>query len=135
MKYLSWVLYPLVLGYGIYSLIYEPHKSWYSWLLNSLVGAVYTFGFILMCPQARSLTLNLGLRNHCPASRCWLISVIQVSGRHMTHRQDKGLSARMCGPSLLLLTPAVSHWQYSQAFACAPVRSACTSCDTLTKAC
>ena len=53
MKYLSWVLYPLVLGYGIYSLIYEPHKSWYSWLLNSLVGAVYTFGFILMCPQAR----------------------------------------------------------------------------------
>ena len=52
MKYLSWVLYPLVVGYGIYSLIYEPHKSWYSWLLNSLVGAVYTFGFILMCPQA-----------------------------------------------------------------------------------
>ena len=51
MKYLSWVLYPLVVGYGIYSLIYEPHKSWYSWLLNSLVGAVYTFGFILMCPQ------------------------------------------------------------------------------------
>jgi hypothetical protein len=51
MKYLSWVLYPLVIGYGIYSLIYEPHKSWYSWLLNSLVGAVYTFGFILMCPQ------------------------------------------------------------------------------------
>ncbi len=54
MKYLSWVLYPLVVGYGIYSLIYEPHKSWYSWLLNSLVGAVYTFGFILMCPQART---------------------------------------------------------------------------------
>ena len=26
-------------------------SSWYSWVLNSLVGAVYTFGFILMCPQ------------------------------------------------------------------------------------
>jgi hypothetical protein len=23
----------------------------YSWILSSLVGAVYTFGFILMCPQ------------------------------------------------------------------------------------
>ena len=53
MKYLSWVLYPLVAGYGVYSLIYKSHKSWYSWILNSLVGAVYTFGFILMCPQAR----------------------------------------------------------------------------------
>ena len=53
MRYLAWVLYPLVLGYGVYSLMYKAHKSWYSWVLNSLVGAVYTFGFILMCPQVR----------------------------------------------------------------------------------
>ncbi len=38
--------------YGIYSLIYKPHKSWYSWVINTLVGCVYTFGFILLCPQA-----------------------------------------------------------------------------------
>ncbi len=38
-------------GYSIYTLYYNKHKSWYSWILNSLVGAVYTFGFILMCPQ------------------------------------------------------------------------------------
>ena len=51
MRYLSYALYPLVIGYAIYALLYESHRSWYSWVLNSLVGAVYTFGFILMCPQ------------------------------------------------------------------------------------
>ena len=48
------MLYPCVLGYAIYALIYEKHTSWYSFILNSLVGAVYTFGFILMCPQVIS---------------------------------------------------------------------------------
>ncbi len=53
MRYLSYALYPLVIGYAIYALLYESHRSWYSWVLNSLVGAVYTFGFILMCPQVQ----------------------------------------------------------------------------------
>ena len=57
MRYLSYALYPLVIGYAIYALVYESHKSWYSWILNSLVGAVYTFGFILMCPQVLPLHL------------------------------------------------------------------------------
>lgn len=37
----------------------------YSWLLSTLVGAVYTFGFILMCPQ---LYLNYKLKSvaHLP---------------------------------------------------------------------
>jgi hypothetical protein len=45
--------------------MYETHKSWYSWVLGSLVGAVYTFGFILMCPQ---LYLNYKLKSvaHLP---------------------------------------------------------------------
>eukprot|EP00824_Muranothrix_gubernata_P005097 TRINITY_DN16613_c0_g1_i1.p1 TRINITY_DN16613_c0_g1~~TRINITY_DN16613_c0_g1_i1.p1 ORF type:complete len:619 (+),score=121.66 TRINITY_DN16613_c0_g1_i1:19-1875(+) len=51
MRYLSYVLLPLVIGYSIYSLIYETHRNWYSWVLNSLVGCVYTFGFIMMTPQ------------------------------------------------------------------------------------
>ncbi|KAK9791843.1 hypothetical protein WJX73_009711 [Symbiochloris irregularis] len=65
MQYLSYALYPLVIGYAVYALIYESHKSWYSWILNSLVGAVYTFGFILMCPQ---LYLNYKLKSvaHLP---------------------------------------------------------------------
>jgi hypothetical protein len=44
--YMSWVLYPLVLCYAVYSLLYSTHRSWYSFILTSLVGSVYTFGFI-----------------------------------------------------------------------------------------
>ncbi|KAL7015481.1 hypothetical protein ACKWTF_016474 [Chironomus riparius] len=51
MKYLSFILYPLCIGYAVYSLIYHPHKSWYSWTLHSLVNGVYAFGFLFMCPQ------------------------------------------------------------------------------------
>jgi len=65
MKYLSYVLYPLVVGYAIYSLVYETHKSWYSWILSTLTGCVYTFGFIMMCPQ---LFINYKLKSvaHLP---------------------------------------------------------------------
>lgn len=72
MKYLSWALYPLVGGYAVYALLYQTHRSWYSWVLNSLVGAVYTFGFILMCPQ---LYLNYRLK-----------SVAHLPWRQMTYK-------------------------------------------------
>lgn len=72
MRYLSYALYPLVGGYAVYALIYETHKSWYSWVLNSLVGAVYTFGFILMVPQ---LYLNYKLK-----------SVAHLPWRQMTYK-------------------------------------------------
>ena len=48
-QYTSYLVYPLVACYAVYAL---THKSWYSWLLSSLVGAVYSFGFIMMVPQA-----------------------------------------------------------------------------------
>lgn len=51
MKYLSYLLYPLCLAGAIFSLLYQPHKSWYSWTLNSLVNGVYAFGFLFMLPQ------------------------------------------------------------------------------------
>lgn len=65
MQYLSYVAYPLIIGYAIYSLIYNTHKSWYSWVLSSLTGCVYTFGFIMMCPQ---LFINYKLKSvaHLP---------------------------------------------------------------------
>lgn len=65
MKYLSYALYPLVLCYAIYSLVYETHKSWYSFILGTLTGCVYTFGFIMMTPQ---LFINYKLRSvaHLP---------------------------------------------------------------------
>jgi Cleft lip and palate transmembrane protein 1 (CLPTM1) len=51
MRKLSYILYPCLAGYAIYSLRYEKHKSWYSWIIGSLVGAVYAFGFLMMLPQ------------------------------------------------------------------------------------
>jgi len=65
MMYLSWVMYPLLLCYAVYSLFYEEHRGWYSYILSTLVGFVYMFGFIMMCPQ---LYLNYKLKSvaHLP---------------------------------------------------------------------
>ncbi|CAF4789300.1 unnamed protein product [Pieris macdunnoughi] len=60
MRYLALVLYPLCAAGAIYSLLYEPHRSWYSWALHSVVNGVYAFGFILMLPQ---LFVNYRLRS------------------------------------------------------------------------
>lgn len=64
-RYLGYALFPLVIGYSIYSLYYETHRSWYSWILASLTGCVYTFGFIMMTPQ---LFINYKLKSvaHLP---------------------------------------------------------------------
>ncbi|XP_065314816.1 lipid scramblase CLPTM1L-like isoform X2 [Gordionus sp. m RMFG-2023] len=65
MQYLSYLMYPLVTCGAIYSLLYVPHKSWYSWLINSMVNGVYAFGFIFMLPQ---LIINYKLKSvsHLP---------------------------------------------------------------------
>lgn len=51
MRYLSYVVYPLMVVYAGYSLLYDTHKSYYSWLIGSASGAVYMFGFLQMTPQ------------------------------------------------------------------------------------
>ncbi|KAJ9056568.1 hypothetical protein DSO57_1031642 [Entomophthora muscae] len=63
--YLSYVAYPLLAAYAIYSVMYEEHKGWYSFLINTAVGFVYTFGFITMTPQ---LFINYKLKSvaHMP---------------------------------------------------------------------
>ena len=64
-KYLAASAIPLLIGYSFWSLKYRVHKSWYSWILRSLVGFVYTFGFISMTPQ---LFINYKLKSvaHMP---------------------------------------------------------------------
>lgn len=39
MKWLFYVLHPLIAFGAIYSLLYTPHKSWYSWTIQSLANA------------------------------------------------------------------------------------------------
>ncbi|CAG8433031.1 8582_t:CDS:10 [Diversispora eburnea] len=64
-RYLSLIAYPLLFCYSIYSLIYNTYKSWYSFILTTLVGFVYAFGFIMMTPQ---LFINYKLKSiaHMP---------------------------------------------------------------------
>jgi hypothetical protein len=63
--YLSYVAYPLLICYAIYSMLYNEHKGWYSFFINTAVGFVYAFGFITMTPQ---LFINYKLKSvsHMP---------------------------------------------------------------------
>jgi len=65
MTYLSYILFPMIGGFSIYSLATGTHRSWYSWAISSLAGAVSLFGFILMTPQ---LFINYKLKSvaHLP---------------------------------------------------------------------
>ncbi len=46
--YLSIALYPLVATWGVYSLLYYPHKSWWSWLINTLANGPL-IRYVLCC--------------------------------------------------------------------------------------
>lgn len=65
MEYLTLVLYPICILGALYSLLYEHHRSWYSWTIHSLVNGVYAFGFLFMLPQ---LFINYKLKSvaHLP---------------------------------------------------------------------
>lgn len=43
-------MFPCLAAYTVYSLVYCEHKSLYSFVVNTLVGAIYLFGFIKMTP-------------------------------------------------------------------------------------
>ena len=43
-KYLGWVLFPLLIGYAVYSVTYLEHKGWYSFILSMGYGFLLTFG-------------------------------------------------------------------------------------------
>ncbi|KAK3945034.1 cleft lip and palate transmembrane protein 1-domain-containing protein [Diplogelasinospora grovesii] len=64
-KYMYIAGVPLLLAYAVYSLIYDTHKSWYSYIIATLVGSVYAYGFLMMVP---SLYINYRLKSvaHMP---------------------------------------------------------------------
>ena len=72
MRYLTYLLIPLVLLYAGYSVAYFEHRGWYSFLVTTLVGAVYAFGFLAMLPQ---LFINYKLK-----------SVAHMPWRQMTYK-------------------------------------------------
>jgi len=64
-KYMSWALYPCLVGYFIYSLMYNEHKGIYSFILEVFYSFILMFGFIMMTPQ---LYINYKLQSvaHLP---------------------------------------------------------------------
>jgi hypothetical protein len=52
--------------------MYDTHKSWYSFIITTLVGSVYAYGFLMMVP---SLYINYRLQ-----------SVAHMPGRAMTYK-------------------------------------------------
>ena len=59
-RYMYVAAVPLLIAYGTYSLMYDSHKSWYSYIITTLVGSVYTYGFLMMVP---SLYINYRLKS------------------------------------------------------------------------
>ena len=53
-KYLGIVLFPLFIGYGVYSLLYIEHKGWYSFVLSMCYGFLLTFGEDVLVRVVRS---------------------------------------------------------------------------------
>jgi len=45
-RYVSYVAIPCLAGYTIYSLLYETHRGWYSFVISTLTSFVYMFGFV-----------------------------------------------------------------------------------------
>ncbi|KAF2165191.1 hypothetical protein M409DRAFT_56069 [Zasmidium cellare ATCC 36951] len=71
-KYMGILAVPLLLAYAGYSLVYETHKGWYSFIITTLVGSVYAYGFLMMVP---SLYINYRLK-----------SVAHMPGRAMAYK-------------------------------------------------
>lgn len=64
-RIVSWGALPLLIGYSIYSLLYQTHRSWYSFIITTLAQAIYMFGFVQLIPQ---LIINYKLKSvaHMP---------------------------------------------------------------------
>ena len=73
-RYLAYIAAPLLLAYAVYSLVYESHKSWYSYIIETLVGSVYAYGFLMMVPQ---LWINYRLKSVSHMSSRALVSLSQ----------------------------------------------------------
>ena len=96
MVYMSYVLYPLVACYFVYSLVYNAHKSWYSFILTSLVGSVYTFGFINVSAAAHALHPRSHLRHAAHSADLCLCALSCLSASDVSPAVPE-LEAEECG--------------------------------------
>ncbi|RXK41373.1 cleft lip and palate associated transmembrane protein [Tremella mesenterica] len=64
-RLVSYFAIPALMGYTVYSLLYETHRGWYSFIITTLAQAIYMFGFVQLVPQ---LIINYKLKSvaHMP---------------------------------------------------------------------
>ncbi|KAH9035280.1 cleft lip and palate associated transmembrane protein [Lactarius hengduanensis] len=64
-RYVSYVALPALAIYAVYSLVYNTHRGWYSFVISTLTSFVYMFGFAQLVPQ---LIINYKLKSvsHMP---------------------------------------------------------------------
>ncbi|KAL4263239.1 CLPTM1 family protein [Pleurotus pulmonarius] len=64
-QYVSYAAVPTLAAYTGYSLMYETHRGWYSFVISTLTSYVYMFGFAQLVPQ---LIINYKLKSvaHMP---------------------------------------------------------------------
>ncbi|PWN44257.1 cleft lip and palate transmembrane 1 [Ceraceosorus guamensis] len=54
------VMGPVLVGYTVYSALYEQHKGWWSFIIGTLCSFVYAFGFVSLIPQ---LLVNYNMKS------------------------------------------------------------------------
>ncbi|BGP16452.1 hypothetical protein JCM10213_003992 [Rhodosporidiobolus nylandii] len=64
-KWVAWGTTPFLLGWTVYSVMYQSHRSWYSFTIQTLTSFVQMFGFVQLVPQ---LIINWKLKSvaHIP---------------------------------------------------------------------
>jgi len=86
-KYMYILAVPLLLAYAAYSLKYDTHTSWYSYIITTLVGAVYAYGFLMMvCSSHSSLILANTAQVPSLYINYRLKSVAHMPGKAMTYK-------------------------------------------------
>lgn len=61
-RYVAYVTIPCLAAYTVYSLLYETHRGWYSFVISTLTSFVYMFGFVSPCGWV------------CDRSSCWHVT-------------------------------------------------------------
>ncbi|KAN0064943.1 hypothetical protein ACQY0O_002000 [Thecaphora frezii] len=59
-KYVGYVAVPVLVGYTIYSALYQTHRGWWSFIISTATSFVYAFGFVSLVPQ---LIVNYKLKS------------------------------------------------------------------------
>ena len=58
-RYVSYVALPALAIYAVYSLVYETHRGWYSFVISTLTSFVYMFGFV-RAQKVRARSISRG---------------------------------------------------------------------------